>query len=338
MDCLAGLARWCFALIAFCMGASAWAVPCEDPTAAFSASLNTELGNLQGALKGRGFTEASVADVMTKQRKRLCEDLFSKTIDMKRAVEQTRLTWHRVFFCKNVGSSEPTALAREYASKFGQSSGRILLAIEKFCGKVSGELTFDEKYRSIHEMESEHFCITESMDVLPGIADSGFLQFPPVARMMSAGKALCERLKRGELSVRDARYELQAVRLKERERFGNSEFAFLAAGFVWSVGSGVSSDHPYYWGVMMIVGFVLFLIFFPLFLLGERFGWEWTETAAFAVFSTFGGIAMVSAIVQFKLGDYEKLLGMIATIVGIGGSIIAAALGLRKLLGKSDKD
>ena len=318
-----------FLLVGLAGGASA--DQCDNPTSVFSSPLKRELRLLEKAYEDRGFLEADVAKAMDRRMRNLCIDLSTKAIDIEQAVEHTKLARYTVALCERADSSAPSAHAKAFASESKLGSRRVLLAVEKFCSKASSSTKFEERYSGILELDSEIFCIHAEP---PEILTLRIADFPPIARVSSIGKTLCQRLKKREISLQDARYELQAARLKELERFGDSKLMFSATAIVWTSGRFVSEEHPYYWGIMNVTGLALLAIFLPLFLLSERFNLRWAGNVSFSVLMVYVAIAVASLVAQFRVDDYAKFFGLVATIIGIAGSIIGAALGLKKLFGK----
>jgi len=324
-------------ILLFGLAANVQAAPCDDPMSVFSGSLKNELQNLEKVLKNR-FPETDIEKFMSEQKLTLCRDISTKAIDMKRAIEHITLLRYRVFYCAKTDSPEPSALAKDFARKNELTNERVLLAIGRFCRQVSDNVTSQEKYDYIRDLRSELFCIdaVEEMGMLPDFAAHMIQDYPPHARVLAVGKALCERLKKREISVETAHYELKAAQLKESKKLGDSILVNLLAFTAWNVGRNVSNDRPYYWGVMFFVGIGLWVVFFPLYLLGERLDWNWTEGVSKCVFFVYCGAAVLSMLHQFNLDDYSKIFGLLGIIVGIIASVIGAAIGLKKLIGKPE--
>lgn len=318
------------------LAANAGAAPCDDPMSIFSNSLKKELQQLENVIGLRSRADL-VASVMSKKKQTLCRQISTKVIDMNGAIESIRLFRYRLFYCEKADSPEPSALAKESARQNKLTGERMLLAIGRFCGQVSITATIRERYAYIHELQSEFFCIDVSeQDMLPDFFSEVFRDFPPFAEIRAVGKALCERLRDREIEIETARYELEAAKLRERKKLGDNELVANIALATWAVGRNLSDDHPYYWRVMSFVGLTLLLIFFPLYLLGERLGWYWTEHVSAWVFLGFNGVAVLSLLYQLDLDDYSKILGLVASIAVIFASVIGAAVGLKKLLSRSD--
>jgi hypothetical protein len=327
----------CLTALLLC-GLNVRAAQCDDPLSVFSESLKKELQTLENVLKKR-YPKLDIPEALSRRNQELCNDVSTKAITMQRAIEKTRLLRFRMFYCESRESAEPSAPAKELAGKFEWTGERMLLAIRRFCGQISDSASHEDQYSRIRDLQVEFFCITstQNLDMLPEIAADALQNYPPNKRVLAVGKAQCERLKQDhKYTIDDADYALKAARLTESKKLGDNWFLNVAAFFAWNLGRHVSDNYPYYWGVMWFVGAVLWLVFFPLYLLGERFYWDWTERAAGGVFSAYIGVALVSVIYQFKLDDFSKILGLVSVIVGIIGTTIGAAYAFKKLMGKAE--